>query len=107
MFGTLGQDLRPFRDSNDLLMAQTSVDFWASFARSFNPNPPLAYLNARGYTSTIKALQQWGTWNPISRTGGMGAKETPLRILDTPASNVAWREQAQCSLLGFPTTMFE
>lgn len=36
-------------------------DMWASFARTGNPNPPHAYLEARGYQSTLDVLSRW-TW---------------------------------------------
>jgi hypothetical protein len=32
---------------------------WAAFARTWNPNPPRAYLEARGYRSTLDALGRW------------------------------------------------
>jgi hypothetical protein len=32
---------------------------WASFARTGDPNPPSAYLAARGYESTQEVLEGW------------------------------------------------
>ncbi|KAF8964939.1 Alpha/Beta hydrolase protein [Flammula alnicola] len=47
MFGTLGQNQQPFCDDGDLVMTKVSVDIWTSFARSFDPTPSFAFLNAR------------------------------------------------------------
>jgi len=102
MFGTLGQDLKPFRDANDLIMSQFSVDMWASFARTFNPNPNPAYLNARGYSNTTAALKIANEWKQVAPN-----EKTPLRLMDTPMSNSAFLEEAQCALLQFPFSLFE
>ncbi|KAF7303809.1 Cholinesterase [Mycena indigotica] len=99
-FGTLGQDLRPFRDEFDLPFEQVMVDSWASFARSFNPNPSAAFLAARGYTTTAKALAQWGPWKDVT------SKE-PVRILAWPSRGSDWLEQPQCNVLGFPLDFYE
>ncbi|KAJ2933338.1 hypothetical protein H1R20_g3769, partial [Candolleomyces eurysporus] len=66
MFGTLGQRSLPFRDWDDLVMTQVSVDMWTAFARTYDPNPSSAFLNARGYTNTTVALRKGG------RVGGGG-----------------------------------
>lgn len=99
MFGTLGQDFKPFRDANDLLLSQVSVDAWSAFAKNYNPNPSLAYLTARGYKSTLEVLQKQGTWDRVT-------SQKPLRVFDAPFYNDAWREVAQCNLLGYPPTMY-
>lgn len=101
MFGTLGQDSVPFRDWNDLVLSQVSVDVWGSFARTFNPTPSAAFLAARGYSNTTAALRQVGAWDSITPS-----TKTPLRLFDVPLSNSAWQEQAQCDLLGYPATLF-
>ncbi|TFK32362.1 Alpha/Beta hydrolase protein [Crucibulum laeve] len=101
MFGTLGQSTAPFRDWDDLVLSQVGVDTWASFARTFNPNPSPEFLAARGYTNTTQILRQAGLWPQVTP-----GNKTPLRIIDAPFSNSAWLEQAQCDLLGFPSTMF-
>jgi len=100
--GTLGQDAKAFRDAGDLLLSQTTVDVWGSFARRFDPNPSAAYLAARGYASTADALKKTGPWNAV---GGHGS---PLRLLDTELKSVDWLEQQQCEILEYPiTTLFE
>jgi carboxylesterase type B len=102
--GTLGQSNAPFRDDNDLLMSQVITDMWASFARTFNPNPDPAFLNARGFSNTTEILKKVGTWEPVT---GRNVAAKPLRILDIPMSDSPFQEVDQCSLLGFPLNMFE
>jgi len=101
MFGTLGQDSVPFRDWNDLVLSQVSVDVWGSFARTFDPTPSDAFLAARGYTNTTLAIHQVGPWSAITPS-----TKTPLRIMDVPLSNSAWIDQVQCTFLGYPATLF-
>jgi hypothetical protein len=106
-FGTLGQSIpgTPFRDSNDLLFEQVIVDQWASFAHSFDPNPDLEFLQARGYTNTTKALQEWGRWEEVGRSNANGTDV--LRVLDVPSTSVPWMEQGQCDVLGFGLDFYE
>ncbi|KAG6919773.1 hypothetical protein DXG01_001612 [Tephrocybe rancida] len=101
MFGNLGQDLKPFRDADDLVLSQVSVDMWGAFARSSNPNPSSAFLAARGYTNTAKVLERFGQWQPVS-----SKTKTPLRIIDTQFKNSPWIDEAQCQLLGFPSSLY-
>ncbi|KAF9034292.1 Alpha/Beta hydrolase protein [Panaeolus papilionaceus] len=106
VFGTLGQDSKPFRDAGDLLMSQVAVDAWGAFARSYNPNPTPNYLAARGYTATLKVLEDQGQWEPVVGDSGLGLETgkgaRPLRIMNVPFSSVAWREAQQCSVLELP-----
>ncbi|PPQ97784.1 hypothetical protein CVT26_012787, partial [Gymnopilus dilepis] len=102
-FGTLGQDLKPFRDANDLILSQVSVDVWTSFARSFDPTPGAAYLAARGYANTSAALdlKRAGGWEPVTPFNGQ-----PLRIMDVPFRMEGWLEEKQCELLGYPFNFY-
>ncbi|KAF9003261.1 Alpha/Beta hydrolase protein [Cyathus striatus] len=102
--GTLGQSSAPFRDWNDLVMSQVVTDVWASFARTFNPNPSPAFLTARGFTNTSEALKKAGPWAPITDAN---VNTSPLRLLDIPLSNSKWQEVDQCTLLGYSINMFE
>ncbi|KAJ6526421.1 cholinesterase [Mycena capillaripes] len=99
-FGTLGQSQLPFRDAHDLPFEQLTVDAWAAFARTYNPNPDAAFLAARGYAGTAAALREWGTWGDVS-----SAK--PVRVLAWPSRGSDWLEQAQCEVLGFPLDFYE
>ncbi|KAJ7613233.1 cholinesterase [Roridomyces roridus] len=101
MFGNLGQASLPFRDEHDLPFSQVTVDVWASFARTFNPNPSPAFLAARGFAGTAAALAQWGLWQDARST------EAPVRVLDWPSRGSAWMEGNQCDLLGFPLNFYE
>jgi len=81
-------------------MSRTTVDAWGSFARTFDPNPSPEYLAARGYNATAEAMKKAGRWEPVGET------PTPLRILDVTLRNVAWLEEEQCEVLGYPITKF-
>ncbi|KAJ6531022.1 carboxylesterase [Mycena capillaripes] len=61
VFGTYHIFDQPVRNVRDIGYTTMLQDMWASFARTGNPNPPLAYLAARGYESTLNALSRW-TW---------------------------------------------
>ena len=41
----------PLRDANDLKAAQLISGYFAQFTKTGNPNPPLGYLQVRGYTN--------------------------------------------------------
>ncbi|KAJ6563641.1 alpha/beta-hydrolase [Mycena vulgaris] len=61
VFGTYHIFDQPVRNVRDIDYTTMIQDMWASFARTGNPNPSPAYLAARGYESTLKALSRW-TW---------------------------------------------
>ncbi|KAJ7080081.1 alpha/beta-hydrolase [Mycena crocata] len=61
VFGTYHIFDQPVRNVRDIEYTTMIQDMWASFARIGNPNPPKAYLAARGYTSTLKATNRY-TW---------------------------------------------
>ncbi|KAF7324697.1 Cholinesterase [Mycena kentingensis (nom. inval.)] len=99
-FGTLGQDARPFRDALDLPFSQLILDSWASFARTYNPNPSPAFLAARGYATTASALRDWGAWREVG-------SDEPVRILAWPSRGSDWLEREQCEVLWFPLDFYE
>ncbi|KAJ6560950.1 cholinesterase [Mycena sp. CBHHK59/15] len=98
-FANLGQGSFPFRDEHDLPFEQVTADVWTAFARTYNPNPTAAFLEARGYTNTTAALKQWGLWKDVK-------SKVPVRILDFPSRGSGWLEQEQCEVLGFPLTFY-
>jgi len=55
------------RSNIDIYHTNLMQDLWASFARTQNPIPEKAYLEARGYESTLQALKQldW-TWPDLN-----------------------------------------
>ncbi|KAJ7706739.1 alpha/beta-hydrolase [Mycena rosella] len=59
VFGTYHIFDQPVRNVRDIEYTTMIQDMWASFARTGNPNPPAAYLAARGYDSTLKVLSRW------------------------------------------------
>ncbi|KAG6353790.1 hypothetical protein INS49_005271 [Diaporthe citri] len=54
--------LHSYRDVNDLLTVQLTSGHFGSFIRTGQPNPDLAYLQVRGYQSTIDAIHESGPW---------------------------------------------
>ncbi|CAK5266547.1 unnamed protein product [Mycena citricolor] len=102
VFGNIGQSTPgfPFRDAFDLPFEQLALDSWTSFARTHDPNPDSAFLDARAFAGTKNALAQWGSWLPVQ-----SAK--PVRILDWPSRSSGWLEQKQCAVLGFPLDYYE
>lgn len=102
VFGTLGQFNEPLRDAEDLAFNQYIVDIWSSFGRTFNPNPDLAWLKARGYTNTLEQIAISGKWDSVAEAGN-----TPLRILDgKDTASRAWKELDQCDVLGYPLNYY-
>ncbi|KAJ7455127.1 cholinesterase [Mycena latifolia] len=99
-FGTLGQASQPFRDAHDLPFSQVTVDAWAAFARTHDPNPAASFLAARGYATTAAALKEWGPWEDVT-------SRVPVRRLAWPSRGSAWLEQEQCEVLGFPLSFYE
>ncbi|KAJ7352026.1 alpha/beta-hydrolase [Mycena albidolilacea] len=61
VFGTYHIFDQPIRNIRDIEYTTMIQDMWASFACIGNPNPPHAYLEARGYQSTLDILSRW-TW---------------------------------------------
>jgi Carboxylesterase family len=96
ILGNFGEGT-PFREEKDLIMAQAVVDFWGSFARTFNPNPAQWFLETRGYQNTIATLKQGGKWEPVK-----GANGRSLRLMNLPFTSSPWVEKDQCKILGYP-----
>lgn len=101
VFGNLIREGQPLRDDADLLLSQLVVDYITSFVRSHNPNPSVAYLEARGYTSTLSEIRTSGQWSPVSRTA-----VPTLRQLNWPTSQQDFLDIAQCDALNLPLRYF-
>ncbi|KAJ7433577.1 cholinesterase [Mycena galericulata] len=99
-FGTLGQANLPFRDAHDQAFEQLTVDAWAAFARTYDPNPDAAFLAARGFLNTTVALREWGLWEDVNSA-------VPVRVLSVPSRGSGWLEQTQCEVLGYPLDFYE
>jgi hypothetical protein len=102
VFGSLPPSL-PYRDANDLPFMQMSMDTWTAFARTYNPNPDPAFLQARGYTTSASAFANESKWEPVTKSNLNGS---PLRILEVPSKMDGFRELPQCDFLGFSLDHF-
>ncbi|KAJ7154146.1 alpha/beta-hydrolase [Mycena filopes] len=56
VFGTYHIFAQPIRNARDISHTTFIQDLWGAFAASGNPNPPVRYLEARGYQSTLDTL---------------------------------------------------
>jgi carboxylesterase type B len=55
----------PVRDADDIVHSALMMDYWTSFARSGNPNPPSAYLTSRNYTTTAARIKH-NSWTQVT-----------------------------------------
>jgi len=95
-FGTFSRSRYAERDAHDITFAQLIVDYWTSFARNLDPNPSVDYLRARGYWSSLAAIEASGSWQPLNATN-------PEMMLLQPESFMApLPDEAQCAVLGQP-----
>jgi carboxylesterase type B len=64
-FGTVRRSGLPYRDKYDAPFQHLVADHWISFGRTFDPNPDVEFLKARGYWDTIGLLQVAGKWSQV------------------------------------------
>ncbi|KAI1376724.1 alpha/beta-hydrolase [Hypoxylon crocopeplum] len=95
IFGNLARQGLPMRDEFDLPFEQFVVDAFSSFARSFNPNPDVGFLEARGYKSSLAEVRRAGEWRPSTSGGAM-----TMRTLQWPSFQGPFPEATQCEALG-------
>lgn len=98
VFGNIVFQNLPIRDEYDIPFSQYVLDSWTSFARTHDPNPDLAYLEAREYTNTSEAVRKAGTWKPVQKGGGGLTK----RLLQRESVDLPFGEVEQCRVLGLP-----
>ncbi|KAG4219334.1 hypothetical protein PC116_g32186, partial [Phytophthora cactorum] len=91
VFGNLFRQGLPMRDEFDLPFQQFVLDSFSSFARSFDPNPDVGFLKARGFQSTLDEIERAGRWQPSTPEG-----EMTRRILQWPSSRGPFVEAEQC-----------
>jgi len=107
VFGTVIRMGLPPRDQYDVPMSQFTLDTWTAFARTYNPNPSLAYLNARGFTNTTIEIEEAGTsWQPVSDT----MEGLTLRLMQYPSKQESFEvygSQSQCDVFGFGLDYYE
>ncbi|KAI6258165.1 hypothetical protein MCOR27_000983 [Pyricularia oryzae] len=100
VFGSVARAGLPYRDEGDLVFERYVLDSFASFARTYDPNPDVAFLEARGYASTLEVVNASGRWEPTVK-GNMR-----MRTLDLPGRGDAmkgFQDLEQCEWLGVPT----
>ncbi|KAI1212406.1 alpha/beta-hydrolase [Annulohypoxylon truncatum] len=95
VFGNLARQGLPMRDEFDLPFEQFVVDTFSSFARTFDPNPDVEFLEARGYTSTLEEVERAGKWEASTFLEGM-----TMRTLQWPSFQGPFLEARQCDSLG-------
>ncbi|KAI1265181.1 cholinesterase [Xylariaceae sp. FL1019] len=93
VFGNIARMGLPLRDEFDLRFEQFVVDTFGSFARTYDPNPDLEYLRARGYVSTIEEAERSGAWEAVS------GKSKTTRVLQWPVYQAEFSESGQCDAL--------
>ncbi|KAH0839103.1 carboxylesterase family protein [Fonsecaea pedrosoi] len=90
----------PLRDANDLYSVQLVSGYFAEFVRSGQPNPPVPYLQARGYTRTLQGVQESGPWEKVSNATG------PIKHLDYPAVSGGFVDLPQCAWLNYSVNYY-
>ncbi|KAI1115119.1 cholinesterase, partial [Nemania sp. NC0429] len=96
IFGNIAREGLPMRDDFDLPFQQFVVDSFSAFARTYDPNPDLAYLRARGYSSTIREIERSGKWKAATKN------HLTKRTLQWPSVESPFNELDQCKDLGLP-----
>ncbi|KAK5100954.1 hypothetical protein LTR70_001009 [Exophiala xenobiotica] len=99
VFGNFYDELR---DANDLYSVQLVSGLFASFTKPGQPNPSPAYLEARGYTKTLEAIQEVGDWQAVGAAGDSGN----VRRLDYPGWTSTFVDTEQCAWLGYPVDYY-
>ncbi|TDZ37042.1 Cholinesterase 1 [Colletotrichum spinosum] len=99
LFGNLARQGLPFRDEYDLPWQQYIVDTFTSFARTYNPNPDRDFLRARGFDSTLEALEKSGPWEPAVK-GDMKIRSIGWPVKNDMVGN--FRDLEQCKWLKMP-----
>ena len=93
-------NLAPIRDPDDLYAAQLNSGYFAQFVKNGQPNPSERYLQKRGYTTTLAAVDQTGRWADIRGNGG------PIRLLDYPSVESGFVDVPQCAFLNYSLSYY-
>ncbi|KAK3678835.1 hypothetical protein LTR78_001288 [Recurvomyces mirabilis] len=89
-----------FRDLYDLYSLQLESSYYAWFAKTGDPNAPLAYLQARGYDITIQGSKLSGPWLPVQ------GKQGPIKLLDWPSISSGFVDVPQCTFLNYTLSYY-
>jgi carboxylesterase type B len=95
IMGTLSR----IRAPEDLYSVQLTTSYFASFIRSYNPNPDLKYLDQRGYDKVVEGVKKNGQWLEVDASKKSGDE---IRLLDWPSRNAGFVDVEQCAWLGYP-----
>ncbi|KAK0636783.1 Alpha/Beta hydrolase protein [Bombardia bombarda] len=101
VFGTARRAGRPERDGLDVPFMQLVVEYWASFARTGDPNPDREYLVARGHRGTLEQVDKVGRWEAVD------AERPTMRVLQWDGKQVPFVDQDVCGALGAPMDVLE
>jgi hypothetical protein len=93
-FGNVVRDGFPERDDFDIPFAQLTTDYWTAFARNLDPNPPAAYLKARGYSYTLAQTEFVGSWQPVNTT------QPSMMLLQPDGAMARFGDEEQCAAIG-------
>lgn len=93
-------NLSTFRDAQDLYSIQLTSAYFAEFVRSGQPNPPAAYLEVRGYRTTLEGIRQAGPLKPVEGPTG------PIQLMDYPSREAPFQDLEQCAFLKYPITYY-
>ncbi len=107
VFGNLGYNGQVDRDGLDIPMSQMALDRWTAFARTFDPNPEQAFLDARGFTNTSLEMSLSGTWDPIDTSD---INNLQLRVFQWPTFTAPFdifSSRARAQALGFDLDFYE
>ncbi|KAK6525513.1 hypothetical protein TWF281_010575 [Arthrobotrys megalospora] len=89
------------RDNLDIPYQQLIVDYWSSFIKWKNPNPPKAYLKVRNYWSTLNQVEKTGNWDKVNH------RNPKKRRLQWNGKQVPLTEGPQCATLDLPLDYYE
>ncbi|KAK5690139.1 hypothetical protein LTR17_026038 [Elasticomyces elasticus] len=94
------ENLPVFRDAADLYSLQLEGSYYSWFAKTGEPNAPLAYLKARGYQTVIEGQRASGPWDPVQGMQG------PVKLLDWPSISSDFIDKPQCAFLNYSLTYY-
>jgi carboxylesterase type B len=95
-FGTFVRSGLPYRDEHDEPFQHLVTDYWTSFGRTYDPNPDVSFLEARGYWDTIGRLQVAGKWPQVD------AEDPQLMQLQYDPFVHSFVDDAQCAVINLP-----
>ncbi|KAK6356028.1 hypothetical protein TWF718_000402 [Orbilia javanica] len=88
------------RDEFDIPFQQLIVDYWSSFIKWGNPNPPAGYLEARNFWGTLNQVTAAGEWEQFNDT------DPQLRVLQWNGGQAPIPEE-RCAAVDLPLDFYE